>query len=127
MKLISIRNFQAKQCQEQGTYNVVRLSLLALSRPFCHPPHADAVTSVENIQLLERDLGLRALGIHEFGAACEGRSDEVQWRVIAAVDDAGNGGGVVHEVWGQGCERKFIGVVLDELLEDAGRGVGIIG
>ena len=108
------------------TYDVVDLGLLALGRTLGVPAHADAVATVEDVKLLERDLGLRALSVHELLATNEGWCYEIERLIVSAVDDDRDSRRIVYEILRQGGESKLIGVILDELLEDAGSVVRII-
>ena len=80
---------------------------------------------MEDIEFLKRNLRLRTLCIHELLSSNERGRQEVEWLIIATVDDDTHGGRVINEVLGQGFERELVGVVLDEFLEDIGGLVGI--
>lgn len=73
------------------TYDVVNLTFLTLGRTLGVPAHAHAVTAVENIEFLERDLWLRALCVHELLPSNERWRQKVEWLIITAVDDDTDG------------------------------------
>jgi hypothetical protein len=46
---------------------------------------------VENIQLLEWNLRLRALGVHELSATNESRRNDIEWFIVTSIDDDRDG------------------------------------
>jgi hypothetical protein len=75
----------------KSTHNVVDLRFLALGGALRHPSHANAIAAVENIQFLERNLWLRALGGHELSATNEGWRNDIERFIITSIDNDRDG------------------------------------
>lgn len=108
------------QCERIDTYDVVGFGRLAGSRVGSLPSHSNGVAAVPNVEGVERNLRLRALGVHEVLATCERDAVDLDWSLVAPVTDDVDRGGVVLEVRGQSRKCKGLGVVLDKLAEDLG-------
>lgn len=108
------------------TYDHSLLGGLAVGRTLSHPADGDGAAAVEDVQSGERNLGLRALAIHELLAAVEGRAGDVLRELSATVHQAVDDGSVVNEVLGEGVEGELIGVVLDKLAEDVGHVLSLL-
>lgn len=108
-----------------GTYDSCSLSLLSISGPRGQPAHANAVAAVESLEFREWNLRLATLRGHEFVSSDEQRVLDLQRLAIAAVDDDGDRGGVIGEVFRQSRKSQFVGVTLDELLENIGGLFGV--
>ena len=80
---------------------------------------------MESLELRERDLGLAALSGHEFVSSDEQWLFDFKRLAVAAVDDDGDSGGVIDEVFRQSREGQLVGVTLNELLENVGGLFGI--
>jgi hypothetical protein len=72
------------------THDSCGLSLLTVGRAAGQPAHGDAVAAVEALELLERNLWLASLGIHESLTADEEWLLNVERLTIATVDDDGD-------------------------------------
>ena len=91
------------------------LSLLALARPAGAPDHGDnAVTGRPDLMDDERDRLLSAVAFHELGAGGEDGLGDVFGFGAALVDNDGDSGRVVNEVWCERSESLLFGVPLDD-------------
>lgn len=109
------------------TDNSGTLRRLTLTRPTCPPAHADGtVAVVPDIECLEWNALLRAVASHELSSVGEDWNEQVLGSGATLVDDDGDGGGVVHEVLGQGGHCHLDRVALDDLAEDLGDLTGFI-
>lgn len=106
--------------RNDNPYNVVGSAGLAGSGIGSLPSDRDGVATVEDTQSIERNLRLRALGVHKVLPTGEGDAVDLNWSLVASVTDDVDGGCVVFKVWGQGVESERLRVVLDELAEDLG-------
>lgn len=108
------------------TYDVVGLGSLASSRVGSLPSDSDGVAAVEYVKGVERNLRLRALGVHEVLTASKGYAIDLDWSLVAPVANDVDGGGVILKVFSQSSGSQGGGVVLNELAEDLGALSGLL-
>lgn len=99
---------------------------MAVGRAQSLPAHRSGVAAVEDIESLKWNWWLRALSVHERLARREADTIDRDRTTGAPVADDVDRRGVVGEVLSQRLKSELIRVVLDELAEDVGSGLGVL-
>ena len=115
-----------RRCCEWVTYDSGLLVNLAVARAESLPSHRSGVAAVEDIEGVERNVGLLAVVGAELGAGSESDGVDDVGALATAVADDVDGGAPVDKVLGEGLLGQLESVALDELLEDVGDLGGVL-